>query len=139
MVRAHSSMFHTLTDNIRSAFSTAEKKKYISAVKCMAKLPSKTPKSVCPGCRNRYDDFVTTHIQQTFTVRIPSKEKGISLMFSRSTPQETSSPGTVTLLGHTRRLCVTNVATKATSPTTTGRNGPTTLASRLLLTGLTHL
>jgi tyrosinase len=56
------------TDNVRSAFSKAEKKNYISAVKCMAKLPPKTPKSVCPGCRNRYDDFVATHIQQTFSV-----------------------------------------------------------------------
>jgi tyrosinase len=36
----------------------------------MAKLPSKTPKDVCPGCKNRYDDFVATHIQQSFTIHI---------------------------------------------------------------------
>ena len=70
--KPHGSPFQILIDNIRSAFSTAEKKHYISAVRCMAKLSSKTPKSVCPGCRNRYDDFVATHIQQTFTVCLPS-------------------------------------------------------------------
>jgi tyrosinase len=36
----------------------------------MAKLPPKTPKSECPGCKNRYDDFVATHIKQTFSVRL---------------------------------------------------------------------
>lgn len=45
-----------------------EKKDYIKAVKCLAKLPAKTSKEVCPGCRNRYDDFVATHIQQSFTI-----------------------------------------------------------------------
>jgi tyrosinase len=34
----------------------------------MAKLPPKTSKEVCPGCRNRYDDFVATHIQQSFMI-----------------------------------------------------------------------
>ncbi|KAF2993820.1 hypothetical protein E8E13_001813 [Curvularia kusanoi] len=51
-----------------STFSEKEKKAYIGAVKCMAKLPSKTPKEICPGCKNRYDDFVATHIQQSFTI-----------------------------------------------------------------------
>jgi tyrosinase len=36
----------------------------------MAKLPAKTPKSECPGCKNRYDDFVATHIKQTFSVSL---------------------------------------------------------------------
>lgn len=34
----------------------------------MTKLPPKTPKSDCPGCQNRYDDFVATHIKQTFAI-----------------------------------------------------------------------
>lgn len=34
----------------------------------MAKLPPKFPKSVCPGCQNRFDDFVATHIRQTFSI-----------------------------------------------------------------------
>ncbi|KAJ4990324.1 tyrosinase central domain protein [Stagonosporopsis vannaccii] len=51
-----------------SAFSKAEKKEYIKAVQCLGKLPPKFPKSVCPGCQNRYDDFVATHIRQTFSI-----------------------------------------------------------------------
>ncbi|KAH9882065.1 hypothetical protein J1614_001237 [Plenodomus biglobosus] len=51
-----------------ATFSTSEKENYISAVQCMSKLPSKTPESVCPGCKNRYDDFVGVHIQQTFSI-----------------------------------------------------------------------
>lgn len=53
----------------RSSFTTAEKKNYIAAVKCMSKLPSKTPQEQCPGCKNRFDDFLGTHINQTFAVR----------------------------------------------------------------------
>ncbi|KAK3215191.1 hypothetical protein GRF29_19g2528404 [Pseudopithomyces chartarum] len=53
-----------------STFTKTEKKAYISAVQCMGKLPSKTSKDVCPGCRNRYDDFVATHIQQTFNIHV---------------------------------------------------------------------
>ncbi|KAH7123532.1 hypothetical protein B0J11DRAFT_314061 [Dendryphion nanum] len=53
-----------------SSFSSTEKKAYISAVQCLSKLPPKTSKEVCPGCRNRYDDFVATHIQQTFNIHV---------------------------------------------------------------------
>ncbi|KAF1969218.1 hypothetical protein BU23DRAFT_653645 [Bimuria novae-zelandiae CBS 107.79] len=52
-----------------AAFSTSEKQDYIKAVQCMSKLPPKTPKEKCPGCQNRYDDFMGTHINQTFTVK----------------------------------------------------------------------
>ncbi|CAE7200935.1 hypothetical protein CFE70_008162 [Pyrenophora teres f. teres 0-1] len=51
-----------------ATFSTPEKKNYIQAVQCMSRLPAKTPKSECPGCRNRYDDFLATHIRQTFLI-----------------------------------------------------------------------
>lgn len=54
--------------SVRATFSSSEKRNYISAVQCMAKLPPKTPKAECPGCKNRYDDFVATHIKQTFSV-----------------------------------------------------------------------
>lgn len=53
----------------RSTFTPYEKKNYIQAVQCMSKLPPKTPKEKCPGCRNRFDDFLATHINQTFAVR----------------------------------------------------------------------
>jgi hypothetical protein len=47
------------------------------------------------------------------------------LILSRFTVLETSSLGIVTLPGHTSRLCVTNAATKATNPITTGHDGQT--------------
>ncbi|CAN9145974.1 unnamed protein product [Alternaria alternata] len=53
-----------------STFSKTEKKAYISAVQCLGKLPSKTSKETCPGCKNRYDDFVATHIQQSFNIHV---------------------------------------------------------------------
>jgi tyrosinase len=51
-----------------ASFTAPQKENYIAAVKCLTKLPPKTPKSSCPGCKNRFDDFVATHIQQTFSI-----------------------------------------------------------------------
>ncbi|EOA86895.1 hypothetical protein ACJQWK_08475 [Exserohilum turcicum] len=51
-----------------ATFTGSEKSSYVKAVQCMTKLPPKTPKSDCPGCQNRYDDFVATHIKQTFAI-----------------------------------------------------------------------
>ncbi|TQN71850.1 Tyrosinase-like protein orsC [Colletotrichum shisoi] len=47
------------------SFSSAEKKEYISAVQCMLTSPSKSDPKFAPGARNRYDDFVAVHINQT--------------------------------------------------------------------------
>lgn len=62
--------FELLTDMTRSTFSRTEKKAYIGAVQCLARLPPKTSKAICPGCKNRYDDFVATHIQQSFGIHV---------------------------------------------------------------------
>jgi hypothetical protein len=70
MVSSYASGYLIPSDFRRSTFSTAEKKAYINAVQCLAKLPPKTTKEVCPGCRNRYDDFVATHIQQSFNIHV---------------------------------------------------------------------
>lgn len=51
-----------------SALSTPEKKDYIKAVQCMSKLPAKTPAGIAAGAKNRYDDFVATHINQTLFI-----------------------------------------------------------------------
>jgi tyrosinase len=48
--------------------SKSEKRNYIDAVKCLAKLPAKTPAAVAAGAKSRYDDLVVTHIQQAFTI-----------------------------------------------------------------------
>ena len=45
-----------------------ERKAYISAVQCMFKSPSQSDPALVPGAKNRYDDFVGNHINQTRTV-----------------------------------------------------------------------
>ncbi|TQN67016.1 Tyrosinase-like protein orsC [Colletotrichum shisoi] len=44
-----------------------ERLDYIRAVKCLQSQPARTPSSEAPGVRSRFDDFVATHINQTFT------------------------------------------------------------------------
>ncbi|KAF2755738.1 Di-copper centre-containing protein [Pseudovirgaria hyperparasitica] len=51
-----------------SALSSKEKKSYISAVRCLQSKPARTPSTVAPGAKTRYDDFVATHIDQTLTI-----------------------------------------------------------------------
>ncbi|OAG02011.1 Di-copper centre-containing protein [Paraphaeosphaeria sporulosa] len=51
-----------------STFSPKERKEYIAAVQCLTTKPSKTPSSVAPGAKTRYDDFVATHINQTLSI-----------------------------------------------------------------------
>ncbi|KAF5618744.1 tyrosinase central domain protein [Fusarium sp. NRRL 52700] len=50
------------------SLSKKERLDYVNAVKCLQRLPGRTPKSVAPGARSRFDDFVVTHIQQTLTI-----------------------------------------------------------------------
>ncbi|KAK1996222.1 Di-copper centre-containing protein [Colletotrichum falcatum] len=51
-----------------AALSTEERKEYISAVQCLLTSPSKSDPSFAPGARNRYDDFVAVHINQTTSI-----------------------------------------------------------------------
>lgn len=48
--------------------SAKERKEYTSAVNCLMKLPPKTDPALAPGVRNRYDDFVAQHINQTRSI-----------------------------------------------------------------------
>ncbi|KAI0542229.1 hypothetical protein GGR58DRAFT_300870 [Xylaria digitata] len=48
--------------------SSAEKKQYIAAVKCLQSKPSTADPSFAPGARTRYDDFVAVHINQTLSI-----------------------------------------------------------------------
>jgi tyrosinase len=48
--------------------SAQERKAYISAVQCMFNSPSKSDPATVPGARNRYDDFVAQHINQTLSI-----------------------------------------------------------------------
>lgn len=48
--------------------SAWERKSYTNAVKCLMSKPAKTPSSLAPGVKNRFDDFVATHINQTMEI-----------------------------------------------------------------------
>ncbi|KAK4460922.1 hypothetical protein QBC42DRAFT_100129 [Cladorrhinum samala] len=48
--------------------SDGEKKDYIRAVKCLQSKPARTPSSLVPGAKSRFDDFVAAHINQTMTI-----------------------------------------------------------------------
>ena len=46
-------------------FSRKERREYIEAILCLQRLPSQTPPDLAPGAKSRYDDYVSTHINQT--------------------------------------------------------------------------
>lgn len=48
--------------------TSEERIDYTNSVKCMMKLPPKTPKEALPGATSRYDDFVGTHINNTLLI-----------------------------------------------------------------------
>jgi hypothetical protein len=52
----------------RALMSGKERKAYTTAVQCMLDSPSKSDPVLVPGARNRYDDFVGQHINQTLTI-----------------------------------------------------------------------
>ena len=52
---------HELTPN-RSDLSVPEREDYIKAVLCLQSKPAKVPKSIAPGAKSRFDDFVAFHM-----------------------------------------------------------------------------
>ncbi|ORX98727.1 hypothetical protein BCR34DRAFT_593116 [Clohesyomyces aquaticus] len=46
----------------------AERAQYVAAVQCIMTKPSKMSASQFPGVKNRYDDFVAIHLQQTLNI-----------------------------------------------------------------------
>lgn len=103
-----------------------EKTDYIAAVQCLQSKPAISGDLV-PGARSRYDDFVGTHINQTVSIH------GTVSSFDLDHPwvditdtyhRVTFSNGTATSHGPMSRLFATNVATPATSHTSTGANTP---------------
>ncbi|TDZ38838.1 Tyrosinase-like protein orsC [Colletotrichum spinosum] len=66
--RSSCSIFNARYRRDWDAFSSQEKKDYIGAVQCMLTSPSKSDPEFALGARNRYDDFVAVHINQTTTI-----------------------------------------------------------------------
>ncbi|KAJ5675420.1 Tyrosinase-like protein orsC [Penicillium macrosclerotiorum] len=50
------------------AFSRSQKKAYIRSILCLQALPPRTPSHLAAGAKTRYDDFVATHINQTWHI-----------------------------------------------------------------------
>lgn len=48
--------------------TSKDRKAYIKAVQCMFTSPSKSDPTKVPGAKNRYDDFVAQHINQTLSI-----------------------------------------------------------------------
>jgi hypothetical protein len=78
----------------RSMLTKPERRNYIDAIKCLHSKPALTPASVASGARSRFDDFVVTHVLQTYSVHatvgfkrgIPGRGKLRSLLYRR--PQQ---------------------------------------------------
>jgi len=52
----------------RSILSKNEKLNYIDAVKCIHTKPALTDAGISAGAKSRFDDFVVTHVIQTYWV-----------------------------------------------------------------------
>jgi hypothetical protein len=115
---------------LRSLLLPSEKKQYINAVKCLASKPAKTPAGLAAGAKNRYDDFVATHINQTISIHGTVCSLCYEMRKRLTKQRETSWPGTDTSPGLTSKPCAMSAVTRATSHTTTGRNGPIIRPSR---------
>ncbi|KAF2472963.1 Di-copper centre-containing protein [Lindgomyces ingoldianus] len=48
--------------------TTEERAEYVKAVQCIISKPSKFSAGQVPGAKNRYDDFVAVHLQQTLNI-----------------------------------------------------------------------
>ena len=50
------------------ALSHRERRAYIDSILCLQRLPPQTPYAVAAGAKTRYDDFLATHINQTWHI-----------------------------------------------------------------------
>ncbi|KAK2056368.1 Di-copper centre-containing protein [Colletotrichum caudatum] len=50
------------------SLTNAERKAYTDAVRCLQTKPNRTPASLIPGARSRFDDWIGVHINQTQTI-----------------------------------------------------------------------
>lgn len=50
------------------ALTHEERRAYIDSILCLQQLPPQTPSYLAAGAKTRYDDFVATHINQTWHI-----------------------------------------------------------------------
>ncbi|KAJ5064834.1 hypothetical protein J3E74DRAFT_461510 [Bipolaris maydis] len=66
--RSSCSVFNAPVRRNWDHLSKKERREYISAVKCLQSLPSKSDPALVPGAKTRFDDFVGQHINQTRSI-----------------------------------------------------------------------
>ncbi|KAF1363488.1 Di-copper centre-containing protein [Lizonia empirigonia] len=66
--RGGCNLFNVAVRREWGALSNKERKAYTDAVVCLQAKQTKTPASLLPGARSRFDDWVGTHINQTLTI-----------------------------------------------------------------------
>lgn len=50
------------------ALTERERRAYIDSILCLQRLPPQTPAALAAGAKTRYDDFLATHINQTWHI-----------------------------------------------------------------------
>jgi tyrosinase len=51
-----------------TALTERERRAYIDSILCLQQLPPQTPDALAAGAKTRYDDFLATHINQTWHI-----------------------------------------------------------------------
>ncbi|KAF9638021.1 Tyrosinase [Lasiodiplodia theobromae] len=79
------------------SLSPEEKTDFIGAVKCLAEKEPLTPAELAPGVRNRFDDFLATHINQTLSIHATANFLGwhryYIRTFEKALQEECGYPG----------------------------------------------
>lgn len=73
LVTGHQSSCTSDSKTIRrewGSLTKAERREYIDAVLCMQQIPSIIPEGEVPGAKTRFDDFASTHINQTLGIHL---------------------------------------------------------------------
>lgn len=50
------------------ALTERERRAYVDSILCLQRLPPQTPAALAAGAKTRYDDFLATHINQTWHI-----------------------------------------------------------------------
>lgn len=100
------------------ALSHCERRAYIDSILCLQRLPPQTPSALAAGAKTRYDDFLATHINQTWHIHrtVSHATQGLAevgplLMTSRAR----SWHGIGISSTHSKRLYAMNAATAGIS------------------------
>lgn len=128
----------------RGDLSKKERREYINAVLCLQRKEAITPRAEVPGVRTRYDDFVASHINQTFFTHATVRSH-LRVPIETQTPANALTArvffffGIDTSHGLTNRLSAMNVVTREVNHIGIGEPGLRILTTPQSLTALTQV